>query len=614
MALFTVSLLAVGALAPDATAAQQDPIAPSALRQIGALLGEKASRTPAQRKISSRLLLEIKRRRDDESLAGLSAPRSRVEVDSAGRVLVDIKTEVGEELLARIEQLGGRVVSHHESFDAVRAELPLVEVETLAEWPALRSIRPAERWMTHGTTTTEGDHAHRADVLRVTHGVDGTGVKVGALSDSVDELAALQSSGELPMTVTVLAGQSGNGDPDHLSEGTALLEIIHDMAPGAELYFATGTGGEAQLAQNILDLAAAGCNVIVDEIGYLAEGVFQDGVVAQAVETVVAQGVLFFSAAGNSGNLNDGTSGVWEGDYSGMLLPELLMGAGVSAHAFAFEVGWNPIARDSPSFFTLQWADPLGGSSNDYDLFLLNPTRTTVFDSSTNIQDGDDDPYEEIDSLEFDDEMNVLVVVKTSLEDADRFFHLNAHRGELFYATDGQIFGHAGAAGAVTVAAVDVAGAGGAGGLFDGSESVEIVSSDGPRRVFFDTAGNPLTPIAASRPTEPKGLPSPVVRPKPDISAADGVSTTSSNFTTFFGTSAAAAHAAAVGALRRQMVPNLSTAAVRTLFSLGALDIEAPGLDRDSGAGILDAGSALDTVELFADGFESGDTSAWASP
>ena len=65
-----------------------------------------------------------------------------------------------------------------------------------------------------------------------------------------------------PPTITVLAGQAGSG----LGEGTALLEIVHDLAPGATLGFVTANGGQAQFAQNILNLRnVLGCHVIVDE-------------------------------------------------------------------------------------------------------------------------------------------------------------------------------------------------------------------------------------------------------------------------------------------------------------------------------------------------------------
>ena len=66
--------------------------------------------------------------------------------------------------------------------------------------------------------------------------------------------------------------------------------------------------------------------------------------------------------------------------------------------------------NDAP-FFTLQWADPLQTADDDYDLFLLDPTLTTVLDASTDVQDGDDRPFEDIDSDGMDDTGNRLVVV-----------------------------------------------------------------------------------------------------------------------------------------------------------------------------------------------------------
>jgi hypothetical protein len=103
-----------------------------------------------------------------------------------------------------------------------------------------------------------------------------------------------------------------------------MLEIIHDLAPGAQLYFATAFISPAQFAQNIRDLRTAGCDIIVDDVFYFNETPFQDGqlaasftnggVIAQAVKDVTAAGALYFSSAGNQGNLDAGTSGTWEGD------------------------------------------------------------------------------------------------------------------------------------------------------------------------------------------------------------------------------------------------------------------------------------------------------------
>ena len=79
------------------------------------------------------------------------------------------------------------------------------------------------------------------------------------------------------------------------------------------MYFATGSGGQAQMAANIEALCEAGANVIVDDIGYTNEAAFQDDIVAQGVNAAVAAGCDFFTAGGNDGNLTYGTTGVWEG-------------------------------------------------------------------------------------------------------------------------------------------------------------------------------------------------------------------------------------------------------------------------------------------------------------
>jgi len=563
-----------------------------ALRQIGLLVEEKASRTPEQRKLSSSLVWALKRQRGDALFTQLPQLRTETVADEDGMALVDIDAEIGDALLREIGAVGA-VVSAFPQFRAIRARLPLTELENLARFPAVRSIRPADRWATR--ITTEGDVAHRADTARVMFGVDGTGVGVGAMSDSVDELANLQGQGELPPGVTVLPGQSGNPGS---SEGTALMEIIHDMAPGADLFFATGAGGQAQMAQNILDLQAAGCDIIVDDIFYFAEPVFQDGVIAQAVDKVFGAGTVFFSAAGNAGNLNDGEAGVFEGDYSGTALPTPLVGAGVSAHDYGGGLATNEITMDGPFFYTLQWADPQGAASNDYDLYMLNAAMTAVVGASTNTQNGTQNPFEVIDTQAPDDTGSHLVVVK--FNGADRFFHLNTHRGRLMQGTDGQIFGHPAAVGALAVAAVQIP-AGGGPFVGGAANPVEPFSSDGPRRIFFNADG---TPVRQGRGAVSE------VRQKPDVAAADGVMTGTPGFMPFFGTSASAPHAAGIAALFEDLFPSIPVNGAFDIFKSSALDIEAPGIDRDSGSGIIMGEQSLGTP-IFVDGFESGDVSAW---
>ena len=567
---------------------------------IGDILTKKALRTPAERKVSSRLL-EARRQRGDP-------PKPKVDAEMRDdRLMVDIRADVTPEVLARIRALGGKILDREPRFRSIRARLTPEAAVALAELDAVQTIRPADEGRTrqekdtgsalraaaNKVNTSEGDTAHRAASARTTYGVDGTGVGIGVISDGVRTLAERQASGDLPGRVTVLAGQAGSGD-----EGTAILEIVHDLAPGAELYFATGFGGQARFAANIEALCDAGANVIVDDIGYVHEAVFQDDLIAQGVNAAVADGCYFFSAAGNDGNLNDSTSGVWEGDYdAGTALT--LNGENVGVrHEFESGVEENTLASGSFGFrglwddlIVLQWADPWGASANDYDLFLVD-AEGNVVESSTDTQDGSQDPIESIDTLIFSDEDLRLVVVKAS--GSDRYLRLQVFDGKLEIATAGNTYGHAAAEKAFGIGQVDVRTAGGTDGIFNGTESVRTSSSDGPRQIFFEPNG---TAITAGNFTSTGGR----LLNKPDLAAAACVTTATPGFSRFCGTSAAAPHAAAIAALVLEGAGgpgNVTQAQLRTALASMALDIEETGADRDSGAGIAMAPPAVNALDV----------------
>ena len=136
------------------------------------------------------------------------------------------------------------------------------------------------------------------------------------------------------------------------------------------MYFPPAVGGKAQFAA-IEALCEAGADVIVDDVCYHSVAAFQDGIVAQGINGAAADGCFYFSAAGNGGNLNDGTSGVWEGDYAAGS-PLVLEGESVGVrHDFGGGVEENRVTEPATGF-VLQWADPLGASANDYDLFLVD--------------------------------------------------------------------------------------------------------------------------------------------------------------------------------------------------------------------------------------------------
>jgi len=633
----------------NASAQQEEKpqITREAMRQIEASMKEKESRTKEQQKIDSQLLYKLRQKRGQSAAPGVRSLIVGVEEGNDGKVLLDIRAKVTREVLETIKQQGGEIVSAHRQFNAIRAKLPLEALETIASLSEVSFIQPAEEPMIGGNSAktsdkaksmlisapkparaeraarireqlskllplvaqrknnpantnsatrnyfpaltgslnSEGDVAHRADQVR-TLGINGNGIRIGVMSDSVRFMTQSQMTGDLP-AVTVLAGQSGiMADNSDTGEGTAMLEIVNDLAPGAQLFYATAFGGQANMAANILALAGApnNCDIIVDDVSYFTEGVFQDGVIAQAVNTVTAAGAIYFSSAGNSGNLNDGTSGVWEGDFAdGGTLAAV---PGGRVHDFGGGVVANTINATGGGTrpITLKWSDPLGASNNDYDLFILNGALTAVIASSTNSQTGSQDPVESISNNTMTPVFSAgnRIVILRRTGSATRALHLNSNRGRLAVGTAGQTYGHNAAGTAFGVAQVDVRITGG--GVFTGGAAnpVRTSSSDGPRRIFYTPGGTAITPGNVLFGTNGGQL-----LQKPDIAAASCGVTTVPGFNPFCGTSAAAPHAAALAALLLSFDNTLTPAQIRTALTGSALDIEAAGVDRDSGAGIV---------------------------
>ncbi|MGC2321395.1 MAG: S8 family serine peptidase, partial [Terriglobales bacterium] len=627
-------------------------ISVNAARQMQALQQEKASRTPAQRKIDSNILYTIRMLAGQPAAPGVDFLYTGVDLDAQDNVVVDMVANVTERLLQQLTAAGALVLYKNASLRSIRAIIPPAQIEAIAAspdvifiWPKqgsmTRKIEPApldHSWLLwnltpgfalraatvrqklaavlnsspgtpitwQGSVGTEGDLTHRAFDARGTFGVNGAGLKIGVLSDGVTSRALSQATGDLPPNcgtppcLTVLSGQAGAGD-----EGTAILEIIHDMVPGASLYFATADNSITSFAANIRALRTAGCDIIVDDVFYFVESPFQDGqtsavvstsqggVVTQAVNDVVADGALYFSSAGNEGNLDSATSGSYEGDFNPVAAASPLPSGNV--HNFG-STTYDTITAPGEQVVGLWWADPLGGSGNDYDLYLLNSTGASILGASTNIQNGTQDPVELIGSANVVNNNRLVVFQHTGAN--NRFFHLVLFRGTLTVNTAGETHGHSAASGAYTVAATPAAGAFGPGyptgpfpNPFTTSNQVELFTSDGLRRIFFNGDSTPITPGNFSSTGG-------TVLNKPDITGADGVSVTGvGGFgSPFYGTSAAAPSAASVAALVKSAQPSLTPAQIRTALTSTAVDIMSAGFDRDSGNGIVMAWEAINSL------------------
>ena len=146
------------------------------------------------------------------------------------------------------------VENRDENFHIAVAWVDVEALKTLASLNGVRTITEViPPFVNTGSVTTAGDTIHKTANVRSTYGNRGAGMKIGIISDGVDNLASAVASGDLPADVTVLSNTYG-GD-----EGTAMLEIVHDMAPDAKLYFHDCGANNLAFNAAIDALIANGC-------------------------------------------------------------------------------------------------------------------------------------------------------------------------------------------------------------------------------------------------------------------------------------------------------------------------------------------------------------------
>ncbi len=538
----------------------------------------------------------------------------------------------GANLLAQLDGLG---LQHGASYGAMASgQIAVGELGALANVSDLRGASEAGFMLNVGAAQSQAVHAEAADTAQTTYSVDGTGLKIGILSDSFNTSSASDTeatdvtSNDLPQNglTSILHDDPATG----ADEGRAMAQLVHDIAPGAAIEFATAEGGEANFASNIAGLVSAGAKVIVDDITYFDEPFFQNGAVTEAVESAVSNGVAYFSSAGN-----DGASG-WLGPTSfatskvttASLFTNLNTAPSedVQLQQFASGEDYLPLSNLSyakgatpGSFYVvLQWNDPdadTGSSSHgpasDLDLFVYDATTSTVigYSAANNITNGEPIEVATVNPVVGDD-LRVYVGATSLGATPPSALTVIARSDGLGWvvgdtATDanaqgqGSSYGHNAAAATISV---------GAASYFDtpyyngstpisnnGSTPVsEYYSSESSVVIYYDDSGNRLA--------------TPQVLSKIDLTAVDGVDTTffgqqindGDSFPNFFGTSAAAPDAAAVALLMLQVNANLTPDDIRHLEMDSAIPMAnqfssstATGDNSDSGSGLIQADAAV---------------------
>ena len=559
-----------------------------------------------------------------------------------GRVLAYVRFDHGA--LSAVDDLraaGAKTVDASGRYQTVTVAAKPAQLRALARLPGVEGVKPVLSPVTaaatcpSGEVVSEGDTQLEAKAAREAKSVDGSGVTVGILSDSFDQATEASDGSRNPIATKVAddvksADLPGVGNEcGHLTpvevlkeetnaseasdEGRAMTQIVHDLAPGANLKFASAFNGEMAFAENIADLDAAEAKVIADDVFYLEEPFFQDGPVAVAANEAVEAGATYFSAAGND-NLIDA-----EGhDIASWETPEF-RDAGSCPPAVAAKPGFNgthcldfdPGSRTDKTFgikvepestltVDLQWDEPWFGVGSDLDAFLLNASGGVIPGAESH-EDNVEITQTPVEVLDWTNESastkTVQLVINRFSGVTPRVKFALLENGGGVEATEyprstGEdvvgptIFGHSGSAGAIAVGAV----------RFDKS-APEPYSSRGP--VFHD-----FGPVEGTTPAAPIA---PQTLSKPDLIATDCGRTT---FFTFFGkisgvegwhfcgTSAAAPHAAAVAALMLDAEPAAEPGDIREALVGSAVSAPFAGYGPCAiGAGLVEAVGAITDIE-----------------
>jgi Subtilase family len=436
-------------------------------------------------------------------------------------------------------------------------------VESPAQNAAPVTVDPA------GATADQVRQALNATNL----GFTGAGFTVGVLSDSFNYLggAAADYGRALPPAsqVDVLKDLPKPNTPAGTDEGRAMMEIVHDIAPGANLDFYTASVSEQDFAKGIIALANAGCRVICDDIGYPDEPFYQTGIVSNAIQTVEQEGVIFLTAAGNGDAV--GYQAAWTPIQMATVGSTVLQNTqnfGNGSPTQTIMVGGNPTDPDVP--FVLQWNQPYGQATSNLQVVVF--LNNNVFKTVTKVGNDPDIQF----SLP---RGNTYTIAIQNLSGPDPglikevAFEAKAPV-TIQGANSGTTQGHVNSPYAIAVGAVDSKNTPGLGGTL---QSENFSATGAGTQLWFNNDGSAI----------PGG---PLVYNPLAVSGIDDIATTVPDFAPFFGTSAAAPSVAGVVADMLQANPNLTFARVKQILQQTA---SAFGDQNIAGAGLLNAKAAV---------------------
>jgi large repetitive protein len=576
----------------------------------------------------------------------LAAEYPKYEFDN-GMVGMSVRSLDGDfsQFLTQLADAGMQITDSSATYDLVEGYAPINELPTIANLPLTMSgqiaITPiAYAGEYQGVAWNEAEVPMQADIARTEFNVDGTGVTVGVLSTSVNQytapgatvggLAASYATGDLNPNNPVKVIQDNPNTPT--DEGRAMLENIHDIAPGANLQFATATLSELSFQQNIEALQAAGSQIIVDDVGYADEPMFQDGLIAQGVDAVTQKGVTYFSAAGNEGpdsgylsTFRSGTgtvTGLGNGTFmnfdpnggTNFLLP---ITTGIANASISFEYD-QPYGAQEPAGST-------AAVTSNVNFYVLNAAGTIVATGNTN-NVATNAPFQFVTVPTAGSYFVAIQLISGTAPGHVEFVGFNDTNGAVTVSTQygsaggtsyPSSIGHSTAVNTIGVAATPWWAPASSLGIGQNPLANEPFSSSGPALYVFNANGTALaTPQTVDNPSvtapdggntsffEPNFTLNTTTPPFPGepASTVNLVPASQQKLNVFFGTSSAAPNAAAVAALMLEKIPQLTPAEIRQGLESTALPMNGTAQGTwnvQSGFGMVDAVAAINAVDLL---------------
>lgn len=535
----------------------QVPVA-SAEPANGSLPNAAAPTPPAKQPPATGLTSEIQELVNEAKQRGASGAtaeaRRRGFRTQGNSVAVSLDVRPGAEKVVSgdLRQLGAQVEATADGLIAA-----VVPAGALSEVPQIDSVIQVRRPFTPELSTDDAFVSWGALATDVKQWHDsgrlGAGVKVGVIDLGFKDYKALLGTDLPPSTDVVAWGKSSLGAEDSTTErhGTAVAEVVHDMAPSAQLYLAR-IANEAEFAQAVDWMVANGVDVINASLIWPGVGILDGlGPINKIVDGAVQRGVFWANAAGNH-RLNH-----WSGDWnpyqtSTQLFPNNLNVARFYASSGELITG------------SLTWNDGWGDADQDFDLYLLywNGSSWDWVAWSENYQDGvggNDFPAEHVRYRAPATGVYGWVIYKHDATEVVNFDLLCGHQLE----------------DAVQVAARSLVVP--ADNRSAGMMAVAAVHSD-----------STLAQYSSAGPTRDGRL-------GIDLTAPSGCDTAGYAPAPFYGTSASSPHVAGAAALMLESYPQLSAADLEDRLKSSALDMAAAGPDTDTGAGRLTLPPAFST-------------------